>query len=166
MENPRYTLLAKQKYMQGIKFTHCDWCRFGRDFRKSTTLWHSDSISLQLELCNHTGAHKVKLGGNYGGTKGCKRWSKKHLKGQIPPALIRTIARQLHKQWNLPEFLPNVHSSHTKPNTPSQKRGVLLGAAFVVATPDSGSTRTVITSQTADLVLRNNKPNEPGLKLL
>ena len=142
MENPRYTLLAKQKYMQGIKFTHCDWCRFGRDFRKSTTLWHSDSISLQLGLCNHTGAHKVKLGGNYGGTKGCKRWSKKHLKGQIPPALVRTIARQLHKQWHLPDFLPHVQAFLPANNeilhgSPARKshtlsQGVTLGAALAL----------------------------------
>lgn len=45
-----------------------------------------------------------------------------------------------------------------------------MGVAFVVATPDSGSTRTVITRGTADQVIQTNKlgshPELPGLKLV
>ena len=91
-ENPRYTKLFEQPYMQGIKYVHCDYCMYGLPYRKSTTLWHSDSISLKLKTCTCKGAHKVKLGGNY---NGYKRWSKKHLKRRISEALARSIAEQV-----------------------------------------------------------------------
>ena len=150
--------------MQGIKYVHCDYCMYGLPYRKSTTLWHSDSISLKLKTCTCKGAHKVKLGGNY---NGYKRWSKKHLKGRIPEALTRSIAEQVMTQWGMPfrkSLLkrPQLLSSSQQ----RQTHGVLLGKAFVVATPDSGSTRSVITTGTADLVIKTNGQDHPGLKLV
>ena len=241
-ENPRYTSLAKQKYMKPFKFEYFDMCRYNRPYMKSSVMWHSDSINLKLKTCICTGPHKVKLGRNYGGTPGCKRWSKKHHKGSIPPELVRSIADQITAQWGLkqpqtsastrqvsnsstnnrtrfllspqaqgmiigakvtlkliemnnptlkiPEnFLPKMEQTiavkygtritdapkvknitNKDAQKPPQSRGVLMGVAFVVATPDSGSTRTVITRGTADQVIQTNKlgshPELPGLKLV
>ena len=74
IENPAQTALHKQKYIKKLPRTECSQCMYGRPFRKHTTVFNN--FNLELKICNHTTPHKVKLGGNYGGTPGCRKWSK------------------------------------------------------------------------------------------
>ena len=152
LENPQHTKLANQTYMSSLKKEYCSYCQYGFPYRKDTTLWHSDSISLKLKSCNCTEKHAVKIGGDYGGKPGCKRYSKKWQKGKLPAPLVRSIAKQLMKQWNigakssssLQKPSPNKNSSIATPLGPDT-RGALIGNAFMGAIPDTGSTRSVLT---------------------
>ena len=121
-------------------------------------------ISLTLMTCTCKGRHKVKLGGNYGGTPGCKRYAKSHWKAQVPKPLVRAIARQLGDQWKLLGHIGKIAPEESR--TSDQNKGAVIGSAFVVATPDSGSTRSVITSETALQIIKTNSRANPGLQLL
>ena len=101
IENPRHAKLAEQAYMANLKKVFCSYCQYGFPYRKDTKLWHSDSITLKLMSCRCKTKHKVKIGGDYGGTPGCKRFSKKWQKGKLLAPLVRSIDKQLTKQWNI-----------------------------------------------------------------
>jgi len=109
----------------------------------------SDSINLQLKDCNCEGPHEVKLGGNYNGQR---RWSKKHLKGAVPAPLVRSIARQLIKQWGLK--IPVMR--------PSLTHGARIGRAFIKVLPDTGATKAHCTSDTLEAILELNKSQHPS----
>ena len=147
IENPRFTNLASMPYMSKLKYEYVSYCQYGRPFRKATVLWMSDSIHLQLKDCVCKGPHEVKLGGNYNGQR---KWSKKHLKGAIPRPLVRSIARQLQKQWGL-----------TKIARPKAKHGARIGRAFVQVLPDTGATKAHCTSETLRAIMALNKNQVP-----
>jgi hypothetical protein len=66
---------------------------YGFKYQKHTTQWHSYSIKLVLKFCDCKGPHKVKLGGNYGGEPGCRRFSRKDIKGDVTKTLSSVNCR-------------------------------------------------------------------------
>ena len=126
MENPSHTSLRTADFLKIIPVTFCSYCRYGRDYRKDTSLWHSDSIKLNLNTCICKGPHKVKLGGNYGGTPGCRKWSKPHMKGSVPHLLTQSIVEQIMSQWNMgtpkwgPPHAKRPRIIHAKPPRPTE----------------------------------------------
>ena len=98
LENPRHTKLIEQPFLTNVAYDHCLYCQYDFPYQEDTILWQSDSIKLSLYCCNCKGSHAVKLGGDYGGTTGCKSFSKKSAKGMLPPDLVRSIANQIMKQ--------------------------------------------------------------------
>ena len=153
LENPRFTALAKMPYMANLKYEYVSYCQYGRPFQKKTVLWMSDSINLKLKDCDCKGPHEVKLGGSYNGQR---RWSKKHLKGAVPAPLVRSIARQLHKQWGL----------QTPAARPRLTHGARIGRAFVKVLPDTGASKAHCTSQTLAAILKLNKGQRPPAMLI
>ena len=147
-ENPDHTLLRFMPYMAKLRQKTMSYCRYGRPFRKATVLFMPKNIDLKLLDCNHQGPHAVKLGGNYNGQR---RWSKKHLKGAVPAPLIRSIVRQLHKQWGFTP--PNVQ--------PRSKYGARIGRAFVKVLPDTGATKAHCTTDTLTEIFKFNKGHNP-----
>jgi hypothetical protein len=104
----------------------------------------------------------VKIGGDYGGTPGCKRFSKKWQKGKLPTPLVRSIAKQLTKQWNIgvtssksdTAIVPQKGTAK-KIRLNKQTRGVLIGNAFINAIPDTGSTASVLTEGSVKILEEN-----------
>ena len=131
-------------------------------YRKDTTLWCSDSLHLNLKTCTCTGPHLVKLGGDYGGRAGCKRFSKKHIKGQVPKLLVMSIAKQLKEQLNIGGQTLKGKSCANQPCTTLTKyspklksaKGGLIGSVFIQVTPDSGSSRATLTSETLKFLVK------------
>ena len=97
IENPAGTALHKMNYMNTKrmkgKLTECSQCMYGRPFQKNTSIWNN--FKIKLNTCTCVGPHKVKLGGNYGGTPGCRKWSKSVMKSMIPEKLVESIYNQL-----------------------------------------------------------------------
>ena len=90
--------------------TECSYCQYDRPYRKNTTIWNN--FDLKLNTCKCIGKHKVKLGGNYGGTPGCRRWAKRKHKISVPEKLIETIVKQLQSKTKI--YKPRcVHVSNT-----------------------------------------------------
>ena len=83
LENPAQTKLHKQKYMQNLPKAECSYCQYDRPYRKNTTIWNN--FDLKLATCKCTTKHKVKLGGDYGGTPGCRKWAKYKHKISVYP---------------------------------------------------------------------------------
>ena len=75
---------------------------------------------------------------------------KKHLKGAVPTPLVRSIVRQLHKQWglNLPITRPRL------------THGARIGRAFVKVLPDTGATKAHCTSATLAKILKINRSQQ------
>ena len=116
LENPASTKLHKQDYMEEFKkyITECSYCQYDRPYRKNTTIWNN--FDLKLNTCKCIGKHKVKLGGNYGGTPGCRRWAKRKHKISVPEKLIETIVKQLQSKTKI--YKPRcVHVNNTTLDT-------------------------------------------------
>ena len=101
LENPADTQLHKQAYMKPFEkyISNCSYCMYGRPYRKNTTIWNN--FNLKLKTCTCKGKHAVKLGGDYGGTPGCRKWAKRKHKISIPATLIQDIVRQLKSKTTL-----------------------------------------------------------------
>ena len=50
LENPQTGLLKKQKFMGGIDFEDCSYCKYGMPYRKQTRFWNN--FNLKLKICN------------------------------------------------------------------------------------------------------------------
>ena len=77
LENLQHTKLADQAYMNNLRKEHCSYYQHGFPYREDTTplaLGLNNPETLELQI--HT-KHAVKIGGDYGGRLGCKRYSKK-----------------------------------------------------------------------------------------
>ena len=82
--------------MQNLPKAECSYCQYDRPYRKNTTIWNN--FDLKLATCKCTTKHKVKLGGDYGGTPGCRKWAKYKHKISVPQKLILEIIRQLRNK--------------------------------------------------------------------
>lgn len=50
LENPQTSLLKKQTFMETLPYIDCDYCMYGKPYRKRTRIWTNKNI--QLKLCN------------------------------------------------------------------------------------------------------------------
>ncbi len=103
IENPATGLLTKQEFMLNLPYTDCDFCRYGKPFRKRTRLWNNASLSLQL--CNKECGQMIN--NRHIGSAGCGGRGQGHSKSysnrsysvyekqSIPQKLIESILDQL-----------------------------------------------------------------------
>jgi len=49
LENPQTSLLKKQTFMETLPYIDCDYCMYGKPYRKRTRIWTNKKI--QLKLC-------------------------------------------------------------------------------------------------------------------
>ena len=93
LENPQTGKLKDQPFMQCLPFVDCDYCMYGKPYRKRTRIWTNKKVNLCL--CNkHCGAF---INGKHIGScgNGTKTYSNKaytlHEKYSIPPDLIERL---------------------------------------------------------------------------
>ena len=100
MENPQTGLLKKQEIMNGIPFYDCDYCMYGKPYRKRTRIW-TNKENLKLLLCDKNcgsfmdGRHIGSCGTGGKGQGHKKSYSNKTYsldeKYSIPPELIYSL---------------------------------------------------------------------------
>lgn len=50
IENPQTSLLKNQTFMENIPYYDCDYCMYGKSYRKRTRIWTNKKLN--LKLCN------------------------------------------------------------------------------------------------------------------
>ena len=50
IENPQTGLLKKQEFMKDLPYVDCDYCMYGKPYRKRTRIWTNKKV--ELNLCN------------------------------------------------------------------------------------------------------------------
>tara|TARA_R110000787_G_scaffold199605_6_gene310707 strand:+ start:3323 stop:3925 length:603 start_codon:yes stop_codon:yes gene_type:complete len=94
IENPQTGKLKDQEFMKDIPFIDCDYCMYGKPYRKRTRFW-TQVEGIKLNKCNKNcgsfinGKHIGSCG------NGTKRYSDKtytlHEKYSIPPEIIERL---------------------------------------------------------------------------
>jgi len=100
IENPQTGLLKKQEFMNNIPFKDCDYCMYGKPYRKRTRIW-TNKENLELLLCDKNcgsfidGRHIGSCGTGGQGQGHKKSYSNKTYsreeKYSIPPKLIHDL---------------------------------------------------------------------------
>ena len=96
LENPRYGLLRKQRYMRKIPFVDVDYCQYSDSgYKKPTRFWGSRDLPLRhLRLCDKTSCENVDplTGRHFVQLSGKHQSLPTHLKYRIPERLVRVLA--------------------------------------------------------------------------
>lgn len=102
IENPQTGLLKTRKFMQGLPFEDCSYCKYGMPYRKQTRFWNN--FNLQLKTCSgdcgfiEDGKHIMSVGnGRKKYTRTLKFSYDKKLKWKIPEELCLEIIKQSEK---------------------------------------------------------------------
>ena len=105
IENPQTGLLKTREFMQGLPFTDCSYCKYGKPYKKQTRFWNN--INLKLDTCNKDCNSFVE--GRHVGSCGCGGQGQGHKKSysdksyklkekySIPEKLCEDILRQMEK---------------------------------------------------------------------
>ena len=99
LENPQTALLKEQSFMKELPFLDCDYCMYGKPYRKRTRIWTNKKV--ELLLCNKNcgsfidGRHIGSCGTGGQGQGHKKRYSNRsyslHEKYSIPEKLIMDL---------------------------------------------------------------------------
>jgi len=96
IENPQTGLLKKQSFMKYLPFVDCDYCMYGKPYRKRTRFW-TNKENLKLNLCNKKCGSFVN--GRHIGSCGCGG------KGQGHKKSYSDKTYSLHEKYSIPENL-------------------------------------------------------------
>lgn len=96
LENPQTAKLKDQYFMKSLPYVDCDYCMYGKPYRKRTRIW-TNKKDIKLKLCDKNCGSFVD--GRHIGSCGCGGQGQGHKKS------YSNKSYSLHEKYSIPEDL-------------------------------------------------------------
>jgi site-specific DNA-cytosine methylase len=96
LENPQTAKLKDQEFMKSLPYVDCDYCMYGKPYRKRTRIW-TNKKDIKLKLCDKNCGSFVD--GRHIGSCGCGGQGQGHKKS------YSNKSYSLHEKYSIPEDL-------------------------------------------------------------